>query len=258
MRHYTAIDKDLLYRLHIDEDLSQRQIAKIVGCSPSKVKETCQTYGIKRKWKYIVKEDYFDEWSEEMAYILGYTMADGCIASKYPSLQYHINMLDVEVLEYIRDNISPDNVIRPGTNNSIYLSIYSLPLCRRLHKLGVTPQKTGKEIVPKMPKKYHKHFIRGVFDGDGTIGRYIVNRGRYIKYHFGITSASQSFLEKIRDLCGGIGHIFRERNGVFYWRIQSKPHVVQTGDFIYGDGGFSLSRKKAVYKEIKNEYVNIL
>jgi len=129
---------------------------------------------------------YFDTWSEEMAYILGFIAADGCIQErvireKYVSYLLSINLSrkDKLHLEKIRNILAPDKKIYDyleyNKNGKIYehsvLSIGSNYMCKQLMKLGIGPRKSLTLNFPKVSEEYLSHFIRGYFDGDGCISK---------------------------------------------------------------------------------------
>lgn len=130
--------------------------------------------------RYPTKINYFENWSPQMAYILGFTLADGEVSDgmkKGYGLFYDIHPKDVEILNFIRDQISPtrpihfytknDKTTRARGKSTSYnrLSLTSKTLALSVIKLGVKPRKTGKEEMPNVPKKYMPHFVRGFFDG---------------------------------------------------------------------------------------------
>jgi hypothetical protein len=132
---------------------------------------------------YTVTIDLFDSWSAEMAYILGFAMADGSIRHKdycksdgY-ALAFNLQLDDIEVLNFIknRTQTKASVITRKFTgSDSIYreqcsIVISSKSMVERLISLGVVPQKTGKESFPNMPEEFERDFIRGYFDGDGCI-----------------------------------------------------------------------------------------
>lgn len=120
----------------------------------------------------IGNEDYFDLIdSEDKAYFLGYIMADGNVSitnSQY-SLKFHIAIQDKEIIDKFLKAINSSNKTKfKEASNSYYVSLTSVHMCRRLIELGVIPNKTGKEIIPKdIPDELTSHYVRGVFDGDG-------------------------------------------------------------------------------------------
>lgn len=55
------------------------------------------------KRKHNVNENYFDNWSPNIAYILGFITADGY--NSYRGLEITVNVKDISVLEFIRNEI---------------------------------------------------------------------------------------------------------------------------------------------------------
>lgn len=132
-------------------------------------------------------KQYFDVInSEQKAYWLGFIYADGCIAksdktqTRANRLIINLSIKDKIILEDFLMSINAYNIkiqefIPKGTYSSnsmcrIYLN--SVELCDALQRLGVFENKTGNTKFPKLyqvPEKFHSHFIRGFFDGDGCI-----------------------------------------------------------------------------------------
>lgn len=120
----------------------------------------------------IGNEKYFDVIdSEEKEYFLGYIMADGnvSITKEQYSLKFHIAIQDKEIVDKFLKVINSSNKTKVKTKSeSYYVSLTSVHMCKSLIKLGVIPNKTGKEIIPKdIPDELIRHYIRGIFDGDG-------------------------------------------------------------------------------------------
>jgi hypothetical protein len=127
-----------------------------------------------------MKHDYFDHWSSEMAYYLGWLWADGSIADKY-CLQIGCVTSDEEILTGLMQAIgsshkvirNPSRQHRLGYNIAAYSKsrIYSKQMMSCLvEKHGILPKKTYLNLTfPKIEDIYLSHFIRGYFDGDGCI-----------------------------------------------------------------------------------------
>lgn len=132
---------------------------------------------MKYKYKYKVNKRFFDTWSREMAWVLGYIYADGCIVEN-PALYLTFHCLDREILEKINKALASNHPIRARLTyltkkrelkKPYVLNIYNNYLITRLIELGVFPRKSNVIVFPSMPKGYVKHFIRGYFDGDGCV-----------------------------------------------------------------------------------------
>lgn len=120
-----------------------------------------------------VNENYFKKWSSNMAYVLGFILADGCIVEGTykgysDSLKFGVQKSDNDILEKIKKELSSEHKISlcKGAN---HFCITNQTIVNDLKKLGITYRKSLKEKIPNVPKKYTKDFIRGIIDGDGSI-----------------------------------------------------------------------------------------
>jgi len=73
MRKHPQIDN-----LIKSKKYTSKEIAKIVGYNYKSVNTSARTLNIKLP-KNNINEDFFENWSNEMAYVLGFIAADGCI-----------------------------------------------------------------------------------------------------------------------------------------------------------------------------------
>ena len=160
--------------------------------------------GLKRnrkKPRLYVNEDYFKKWSPNMAYILGYILADGCIikgtyTGYSDSLKFGVQLKDKDILEKIKKELSSEHSISIN-KNAAHLCITSQKIVDNLKCLGITYRKSLKETVPVVPKEYKKDFIRGIIDGDGGIS---FDKRRYPTLR----------------LCGGINTLSFVKN--YFWK----------------------------------------
>jgi hypothetical protein len=127
----------------------------------------------KRMWAAEhVNVKFFDTWSNEMAYVLGFVAADGCVSDN-GHLKIGLSSKDHSHLEKIRDMISPTSniriVVREDGNSLSSVDIGSKYMTSRLNALGITPRKSLTLKFPSIPEQYLSHFVRGYFDGDGSM-----------------------------------------------------------------------------------------
>lgn len=141
------------------------------------------------RFDYKVNIDFFKKWSSQMAYILGFTFADGNVYKT--SLSWDLKD-DIELLEKINKAMVSDYPISKR-KASVRLRISNPVIIEDLLKLGVYANKSRNMTFPKIPRQYFKHFARGYFDGDGWV--YI----RYKKNEIsaGFSSGSEAFLRVI-------------------------------------------------------------
>ncbi|MFQ6010037.1 MAG: LAGLIDADG family homing endonuclease [Candidatus Aenigmatarchaeota archaeon] len=142
--------------------------------------------------RYSVNVDFFKKWSSKMAYILGFTCADGTIW-KY-ILSWDLKS-DKELLIKIKEAMGSTHPIKRG-KASFRLRIYNKNIISDLRQLGITPNKSKTTKFPKVPDKFLKHFIRGVLDGDGWISIHHKKKGSK-EISVGFSSGSYDFLETL-------------------------------------------------------------
>ena len=120
-----------------------------------------------------VDEGYFDKWTANVAYLLGYIISDGCIVKGTyvgysDALKFGVHVRDVDILYKIKQELQSAHSI--STNReAMYLAITSSKLVSSLKQHGITYRKSLRERVPYIPSRYRKDFIRGLVDGDGGI-----------------------------------------------------------------------------------------
>jgi len=122
-----------------------------------------------------------------MAYILGFTYADGNIYQS--TLSWDLKN-DYELLVKINKALKSNYPILKR-KASYRLRISNPIIIKDLGKLGVLPKKSKILKFPKVSNKFLHHFIRGYFDGDGWI--YIRKSKNEISV--GFSSGSYQFLK---------------------------------------------------------------
>ena len=181
--------------------MSQREIARRLSVGKTSINRWSGELGF-RFIKPTVNENYFDILNEEVAYILGYIFADGNISwnpkKGYQALTITASEKDYPHLEMVRKKLSSTKqLIYSNKTNSYRLIINNKRICSKLMKLGVIPKKSLIVKFPAISKKYVRHFIRGVVDGDGTV-RY-VKRKRSPYFEILISSGSKEFIMKLAE-----------------------------------------------------------
>lgn len=129
--------------------------------------------------KYPIKEDFFDDIdSEAKAYFLGFLYADGYNNTDRYSVALSLQDKDRQILEKLNSLIQPTKplqfVITKAISNSnqYRLVIANKRISQRIAELGCPKAKTFNIEFPSfMPRTLISHFVRGYFDGDGSIGK---------------------------------------------------------------------------------------
>ncbi len=157
-----------------------------------------------------VDSDFFKTWSREMAWVLGVVSTDGNLYEGRPRTDKHaaaarrlsIGQKEPELLYKVAQLMKCDTPLKHRKESGIRGELYALDIsdptiCCDLITLGITPRKSRTLSFPRVPKGYLHDFIRGCWDGDGTV--YIDKRGQGLAA-FG--SASGAFLDAmVAELC---------------------------------------------------------
>ena len=228
--------KEELRRLYSNEKKSLDDIGRLYGVSRVAVWKYCRAQGLARRTRsearleaqkkgkvpqdyFEINEDFFSRWSPEMAYVLGLIMTDGCI-SKYGSVSLCIN--DKDLLETVKIALGSSHPVRRSKyQKGLYALVFARgKLIADLKKLGVFPKKSLNISFPDIPDAYLIDFIRGVFDGDGSV--FFEKRSPNFPLKSSFISGSKRFIETMENKLSVLGmpqrNIYRQKtkNGILY------------------------------------------
>lgn len=134
--------------------------------------------------------------SNEKAYWLGFISADGSLSNNGYKLSFGVK--DPDILYKFKSAISSGS---PVSNFDIYdkrtdkfynrysLQICSKEFCQYIRNHGVDENKSKMFKFPEISEKYYSHFIRGLYDGDGSICLKKSNIIKYINFQVNIISS---------------------------------------------------------------------
>ncbi len=151
---------------------------------------------------YWYPVDFFDGelHREEQCWILGWFWSDGNVAKTYHTCSVTVHSDDVDVLQKIKAamRIDKPNDKHPQ-KQAFCFRINSVRICKRLAELGCIPNKS---LVVEYPPclttiDQHRAFLRGMFEGDGSI--YSRNKHSICSIGCQISSGSAQFLYALRD-----------------------------------------------------------
>lgn len=203
--------------------------------------------------------------TEQKAYFLGFMYADGCISaisrknSKYIKYQVQISLTDQQIINDFKTVFPFFNlqIFDFSKYKSTWSKQYALRKTNKklfddLLKHGMLQRKSGKQgkllKVPNLSKELLPHFIRGYFDGDGSIN---ISKKRPNLRRIEICSSSQEFVLQLKKILESLNiscPIFRKKHNnvsplyVLEW-INSKD-VLILKEFFYKDATIFLERKK--------------
>ena len=130
-----------------------------------------------RPRKYTLNINYFDNInSEEKAYFLGFLYADGHNQKTKGTVRLILSKKDDNILKKFAYLVETNNPIKYNVitikgkkYDSAGLYMNSVHMCKKLESYGMTQKKSLTVEFPYINNKYLHHFIRGYFDGDGSI-----------------------------------------------------------------------------------------
>ena len=212
--------------------------------------------------KYSLKENYFDKFdTEEKLYLLGLLFADGCNSGDNISigLSGDDRYLLERISEQIYENHRPLIVSKLSNKNSNYQDSYRLyicgrEVCKKFEEKGLSKNKTYNLKFPDIvdDEFKFKHFLRGYFDGDGSV---IIQKDRI---SFSIVGYS-SFLSELKFNMEKyinikiVNKIYDTSSFAKELKISSRSIVRKIYKFMYNESTIYLSRKKIKF----DNYFNI-
>lgn len=208
--------------------------------------------------RYTYNKDYFNVIdTEDKAYWLGFIAADGCLRNNGMNkrqLVIKLSNRDIDHIEKFKKSIESDHKI--FTCESVVLTkkgnvfksvcsiitISGLNLYNQLVDKGVTSRKTYTLDKPNIPEKYYRHYIRGLFDGDGHCEITERKNGR-LMMRFSIATVALKMVDFLFEVFNGIG-IETVRIYQINLRIDGLEDNIKMYHYLYDNATIYLQRKK--------------
>ena len=249
---------------------SQKYLEKFFNRTWESIKTKANLLGIKRDKNLIstqrseislkqygvkLNKDYFKKWSSNMAYILGFITADGCV--KNNRLSFALNNKDIEILYKFSNEFGEGiNVGFIGKKKNCYMAISSPIIIQDLKELGIEERKTFTVKPPlNIPLEYIKDYIRGYLDGDGCV---CISKNR-LRVDFRCNEYIGIFLkENINKLVNSKTNLVKTetKNGTIYSLQYWDNKAITLLDWIYSNENnknlMYLGRKFDKYKNYMN------
>lgn len=212
--------------------------------------------------QYALNEDYFDNIdTQDKAYILGFFFADGNNNPSKQTISMALQEEDKEILEKIRNAIGSEKPLDYldythkhdfgyTYKNQWRLNLFSKRFCEDLIRHGMIPNKSLILEFPNIDEALYPHFIRGYFDGDGSICKTKCN-GACLT----ITSTNK-FCIKLKDIILnqlGIDGVIRDasnhNNITKVYSLTNSITIKMFLDWLYTDANLFLQRKYDRYQQ---------
>lgn len=231
---------------------------------------------------YNANFHYFDKIdNSNKAYWLGFIWADGYIAKRIrlqqnnsTRIEYNLKIALMEedkthLEKFVKDinGNYPIHKYKMSSKQSYISDAYESRLfitnkymCQYLYEeLGIKPRRNDASLViEKIPKEFHKDFILGLFDADGSMSVYQGDYGKKLVVTFGGSEQLLRFIEKHLDenvLHSGTTHKLyqRHKDKDGDWVTLSYagvPQGMKILNYLYDNPNVCLDRKFEKYKKI--------
>lgn len=237
------------------------------------------SYFVSRKIKYAdipnyseiykINHNYLDIINtEDKAYFLGIMLSDGGISGKN-RIKLKLKSEDSYLIKDIFSYFSSGHSLCKD-NNSESIQICSDKIAENLRKNGCINNKTKFGFnLPNISNELFKHFIRGYFDGDGSISKRTARPNQRQVY---ICSVNRDFLLQLQNKLKEnnietsifkekrVGNLYKTPTGfsencvdMFTLKFGSHESRLKLYEFIYTDCKIKLERKFKLFNEY---YVN--
>lgn len=207
--------------------------------------------------KYFCDENFFDTQTEDMAYILGFLAADGTVSKNSNQIKITVAQKDSNLLEEIKKRLNYTGVVKYTTTNQNFdiatLEVTCEHYKKTLAEYNIVPNKTFTFSIPeKLDKKYWRDFIRGYFDGDGS-----VSTAGKAAFRSQICSARKITLQQILTYLEEFYHIPatriyvapRAQHPLYYFQYSTNATRLLY-QALYYDNCLCLQRKRAKFEKL--------
>lgn len=205
-----------------------------------------------------IKNVGFDfKWSADMAYYYGLIASDGNLFSgknnNHYSIRLGLHKDDIQILQDLHKFLKIGTLVAQPKRNQYLLSVNNKALYNKMLESGLTPNKSLTLKWPTdLPLEFNKDFVRGFFDGDGSIcfdkGHDWVGSYRAMFY-----SASKDFMDKLISVITaeiGISCSNYHKPTACYCLKFGKYDTIKLGKWLYSDTNcLKMNRKYLLFEE---------
>lgn len=231
IKKYTKInwpsDEDLINLINATQNYEGA--AKILNCDPESVRKRVLNRKLKvklKKIRYACNKSALLNEDAISYYLLGAFISDGNVSNTGNSDRASITSIDKQWIEDIQKIISPEANIK-NKNKAYCFRFSDKEIINWLKTNECIPRKSLTVKLPSVPSIYLADFVRGIFDGDGSVSckfieastnnRWVNNknfRSRKISYIYNyICGSSPEFMKELSKLLLKLGfnHKLREQ-----------------------------------------------
>lgn len=265
-RTFTYLFTSDIKRLY-SEGKSIAAIGRELGIASSTVRRNLGyqniTTELGRNRKHFYNEEFFDKIdTEEKSYWLGFITADGNV-SYSNSVIIGLSSVDDGHIKKFAQCVDASGLVKNLLSN-VKISLSSKHMCDALYKLGVRPCKSS-NVMPAtewFPVNLHRHYWRGVIDGDGSIFNCYDKRNNTVNWYVALCG-NKYIVDGFRNFVISQG-IETQRSSVlvpgypdWYRRVSFVGSFLpfNVASLLYGNSSIFLDRKYSKVEEL-NHYIS--
>ena len=223
------------------------------------------------KMMYKFNREFFNVIdTEEKAYWLGFLAADGCIRKNKKNshqLVLKLSVRDMGHVEKFKKSLKSNhktfihesivNTKKGTISKSVccVVRISGTDLYNDLVDKGVGPRKTFTLGRPNIPEEYYRHYIRGLFDGDGHCGITERKNGRLL-IRYCIATVSPNMIDFLMGVLGK-NNIFPKLRQINL-RIENTDENIRFYHYLYDGATIYLDRKKETGDRFMNYHMDVM
>lgn len=251
-KFWNSVKQDIVSRYVNGESASS--IAKSYDCYGSTISYKLKEWGIEKHKRYNniynLNDRYFQYINNEhKAYWLGFLLADGHINEKAVML----TIKEEDLLLKYKTDIGSDAPLKYDRYNNPALNIACKNMCNDLLEKGFNNNKSiyvdFYKILSFVPKLLTNHFIRGMFDGDGSIRYYEYDYQSTAMLHFGYTG-TKMIVDYIAKLFNIKNKIVKEGDYTYTVCSSNPIKIKEIYNYLYKDATIFMDRKKETFEKI--------
>jgi len=199
--------------------------------------------------KLKFNHDFFENIDcEEKAYWLGFIMADGCVSvTQQPKMAIGLHKRDEDHLKKWHQSIRSCLKIHHHKDR-VASTHYSSKMCHDLIQMGCVPRKSLQLEFPDLREDLIRHFVRGYFDGDGSILRCRPNQNTCRTQLRIVFIGTQMFLNTLKKWIQCSANVCSmDGNRAYRLEIHGNKSALSTAKLMYENATIYLDRKAQVY-----------
>lgn len=248
--------KEKIIHMYVDQGMRTGEIAKFYGCWPTTVVNHLKRWGVpinknRHNAIYKIQSDFFNKIdTEEKAYFLGLLLADGHLTDTNHLM---LTMSDIDIMLKYKKALNTDHKITIDRYGNYQLNVCCKEIGDALRNAGFNRHKSYdfdiSSTLAVVPDHLLHHFVRGMFDGDGSIRIYKYDYVKNPQCHFGYTGL-KNVVDFVYNYLGLHTKIVKESDLTYTCVTSCRQTIREIYDKLYKDATIYIVRKRYTFLQI--------